>query len=456
MERVQMQVALLRSAWDKRPAEIRSFTNWVVCWLLLPNAGYWLLWLVGAPPRSLVILVTGAAGLIVNRAPFALKFAAFLAVMAFGVAVFISALFNLSVVSLIYSVKFAAELSPGASLEYLAAGVGVVATVACAWHLLQRPTELVLPIRYAGAAALTVLLSWADVQISSGAVGSYSRVPEAGAPFTSAVGESGFAGLATGERHLLLVMVEAMGLPSDPEVRQRMIDLWATPAVRERYAVTAGDSLFYGSTTSGEMRELCGRWGDYYELLERSDADVSCLPARLAASGYATRAWHGFKGSFFERTSWYPKIGFQEMRWGPEMIRKGAQVCPGVFAGACDRDVPRQIAAELKAARRPQFLYWLTVNSHLPVLKDARLRTDDCRGFDARLAAEHAMTCRLMQLLADAGRSLAAEISAPDFPATDILIVGDHIPPFFERKNREQFEPDRVGWILLRAKAAHR
>jgi hypothetical protein len=66
------------------------------------------------------------------------------------------------------------------------------------------------------------------------------------------------------------------------------------------------------------------------------------------------------------------------------------------------------------------------------------------------------MTCRLMQLLADAGRSLAAEISAPDFPATDILIVGDHIPPFFERKNREQFEPDRVGWILLRAKAAHR
>jgi hypothetical protein len=449
-----MQVALLASAWGNRPATLRSFENWLLCWLLLPNAGYWLLWIIGAPPRALEILLTGAVGLFVNRAPFPVKFTAFLAIVAFGAAFFVSSLFNLSVVSVLYSLKFASELSPSASIEYLFCCIAVAATIAAAWYLLQRPTELKLPTRYAAAAALTVLFAWVDVQMSAGSVGSYDRTPEAGAPFTSAVGKSGFAGFATGERHLLLVMVEAMGQPKDPAIRRRLVDQWATPAVRARYDVTIGDTLFYGSTTAGEMRELCGRWADYRELLGRRTIDGSCLPARLVASGYDTRAWHSFKGSFFERTRWYPTIGFKEMRWGPEMVRKGAQRCPGVFAGACDRDVPRQIAAELKAARRPQFLYWLTVNSHLPVVEDARLRTDDCRSFDARLANEHAMTCRLLQLFADAGRALSETISAPDFPATDILIVGDHLPPFFERKNREQFEPDRVGWILLRPKSS--
>jgi hypothetical protein len=447
-----MQVALLRSAWDNRPATFRSFENWLLCWLLLPNAAYWLLWMIGAPPRALEILLIGAVGLLVNRAPFPVKFAAFLAIVAFSAAFFVSSLFNLSVVSVLYSLEFASELSPSASIEYLFCGIAVAATVAAAWYLLGRSTELKLPTRYAAAAALTVLFAWTDVQMSSGATGSYSRVPEAGAPFTSAVGKSGFARLATGERHLLLVMVEAMGQPTDPALRQRLVDLWATPEVRARYDVSTGDSLFYGSTTSGEMRELCGRWGDYHELLDRRGIDGNCLPAKLAASGYDTQAWHSFKGSFFARTRWYPTIGFEQTRWGPDLVRNGAQRCPGVFVGACDRDVPRQIAAELKAADRPQFLYWLTVNSHLPVLEDKRLRTDDCRGFDARLASEHRMTCRLMQLFQDTGRALAAEIVRPDFPATDILIVGDHLPPFFERKNREQFAPDRVGWILLRPK----
>jgi hypothetical protein len=370
-----MQVALLRSAWIKRPAELRSFENWLLCWLLLPNAGYWLLWVIGAPPRPLAILVTGIAGLLVNRAPFLLKFATFLTAMAFGAIFFVSALFNLHFISLLYSLKFASELSPSASIEYVACGVAVAATLVAAWFLLKRSTALVRPVRYAAAAALTVLAAWTDVQMSAGSVGSYDRVPEAGAPFSSAVGESGFARLATGERHLLMVMVEAMGQPTDPEVRQRLVDLWATPEVRARYDVTAGTSLFYGSTTAGEMRELCGRWGDYHEVMKT--ADSRCLPARLAAAGYGTQAWHSFKGGFFERTSWYPNIGFDEMRWGPDMVRAGAQTCPGVFAGACDRDVPRQIATALKAADKPQFLYWLTVNSHLPVLEDARLRTKD-------------------------------------------------------------------------------
>lgn len=445
-----MDIARLRKAWAERSPGLRSFQNWVLCWLLLPNLGYWLLWTIGAPPRPGAVLVTGFAGIFVQRAPFPIKFLTFILAVIVGASFFVSALFNLSILSLVHSLEFAGELSPSASWEYVICGVAVAGTLVAAWHLLHRPTQLVGVTKFAAAASLTVLAASLDGRMSRAAVGTYERIPDPSAPFASAVNASGFDRSARGDRHLVVVMVEAMGEPTDPRIRQKLIDLFATAEVRARYQVTSGNTLFYGSTTSGEMRELCGRWADYREVLEKRDPN--CLPARLAASGYQTQAWHSFKGSMFDRTRWYPNIGFQSMRFGPEMQKGGAEACPGVFVGACDRDVPRQIAANLKAARSPQFLYWLTLNSHLPVLKNKQLRTEECNRFDRAFALSFPMSCRLLGLFRDVGSALSKEISAPDFPATDILIVGDHLPPFFDRKNREQFQPDRVPWILLRAK----
>ena len=46
----------------------------------------------------------------------------------------------------------------------------------------------------------------------------------------------------------------------------------------------------------------------------------------------------------------------------------------------------------------------------------------------------------------------AAEITAKDFPEADILIVGDHMPPYFDRYHRSQFDPENVPWIYLKYK----
>ena len=443
-----MEIALPRSMWRERPEGVRSLENWLVCWILLPNLGYWLLWIVGGPPRPQAVLLTGLIGILVHRAPFAVKLGAFLTAMTVSALFFVSALFNLSILSLVHALQFAAELNPSASIEYVVCAVAVAATIAAAWRQLRRSTRLAEPTRFVVAAVITIIAASVDNAMAQGDRGSYKRTPEAGAPFTSAVGGSGLDRLATGERHVLVIMVEAMGQPVDPALRQRLVDMWATPAVRARYEVVTGDTLFYGSTTNGEMRELCGRWAEYDEVMEQDDP--TCLPARLAQRGYHSQAWHSFNGGFFDRHVWYPHIGFDEMRFSPELYRDGAERCPGVFPGACDRDVPRQIGATLRQARQPQFLYWLTVNSHLPVLRSERLQTEHCAEFDATLDREFPMTCRLLQLFDQSGRALAQEIAAADFPATDILIVGDHIPPFFDRHHRTQFEPDRVPWILLR------
>jgi hypothetical protein len=446
-----MELALPRPPiriWRERPAEVRALETWLICWILLPNLGYWLLWVIGGPPRTIPILITGLAGIVVHRAPFALKFGLFLVLMVYSAMCFVSALFNLSLYSLAHSLRFAAELSFSASIEYLICGAAILATIAAAWFLLRRPSALQRPLWITVAGTTTIFAASIDHSMAEGNRGSYKRTPDPGAPFTSAAGRSGLAAIATGDRHVLMVMVEAMGQPTDPAIRTRLVDLWARPEVRARYQVITGETLFYGSTTNGEMRELCGRWGEYHEVIERRDS--SCLPAALAERGYKTQAWHSFNGTFFDRTTWYPNVGFEEMRFAPELMRDGAHRCPGVFPGACDRDVPRQIGQALRRAREPQFIYWLTVNTHLPVPTSRALGTEACDGFDAALAEDYPMTCRLMQLWDQSGRALASEIAAADFPATDILIVGDHIPPFFDRHHRNQFEPDRVPWILLR------
>lgn len=446
-----MATIVARLAENDRNEELRAFGTWFLCWVLLPNAGYWALWFVGGPPRPWPVLAAGFAGIIAHRAPFWLRLTLFILLMIHSALSFIAALFNLSLASLTHSLRFAAELSPTASTEYVVCAIVVLATAAAAWRLLRRPAIFKRPLLMIAAAATTVLAASVDVVMAGGNRGSYHRTPEAGAPFASAVSDVRLDRIATGERHLLMVMVEAMGQPVDPRLRARLAGIWARPEIRELYEITTGQTLFYGSTTNGEIRELCGRWGEYDDVMDRRDG--GCLPARLAERGYRSQAWHSFVGSFFDRTQWYPNIGFDEMRWGPQMVDDGAAVCPGVFPGACDRDVPRQIALSLRGAREPQFLYWLTVNTHLPVVSDPALGTEDCARFDAALARDYPMICRLFQLFDQTGAALAEEITADGFPPTDILIVGDHLPPFFDRHNRAQFAPDSVPWVLLRPKS---
>ena len=208
---------------------------------------------------------------------------------------------------------------------------------------------------------------------------------------------------------------------------------------------------YYGSTTNAELRELCGQWGVYSEF---DFAGARCLPQIYAAAGYQTRAMHSFTSNLFERASWYPKLGFDRIEFAPELESAGVRGCGGLFPGACDDDVPRLIGERLKAAENPQFVYWLTLNSHLPVLPDPTLGTEPCTIGPADWREELPEICRLFAVhraLADAIDQLAMD---PALPPTDFLIVGDHVPAFFHREHRLRFDPNRVPWFLLRARDA--
>lgn len=432
--------------------EWRNLANWLLAWVMLANLGYMLMWIIGAPPRHSEILAIGVVGLIVRTQVPWVQYLAFIGVSLYSLLSFVAALFNLAIGSLLSGFSFFLELDPSQSIEYVVAGSAVLLLCGTAWKALHRPTcftdiRLVLI-----AGSIIISLSLFDKWMSFGMRGHYKRIAAANAPFESARSKSGLLGAAhVNGRNVMVIVVESLGLPNgNPELDRLLFARFKSPEVKAKFDLSFGSTTYYTSTTAAEIRELCGRWGDYQDLVETKDS--TCLPAEMVRRGYETRAYHSFTGDFFDRQYWYPNIGFQYRTFGPELIAKGADECGGVFPGACDRDVPRQLAAQLKAATKPQFVYWLTVNSHLPVPTGSNLNVDRCGQTSPALSEKFPMVCRQVGLWSQLDAAIVKEIAAPDFPATDILIVGDHMPPYFDRNTRSLFAPDRVPFIMLRWK----
>jgi hypothetical protein len=432
--------------------EALAFFNWLICWIILPNLPFLPITLMGGPPRFPAIIIAGGVGLAARRLPYFLRLAAFLALMVYLVISFIASMFNMAIGMIMSVIGLVFDMSPQTSPEYVAGGLLLITTCCGAIWMLRLPQDTFHRPRWlACAAGVTLALAGADYAISKDTIGSYSRFAPAGAQFDSATTQTRFLSLADGKANLMIVIVEAMGQPTDPAIRAQLARIWARPELTHRFAISHGETAFFGSTTSGEIRELCQHWGNYAEITR---PDRHCLPALLAKHGYRTSAYHAFYPGFFERDRWYPLIGIQELVFGQALLTKGASYCANVFPGACDRDIPAIIGKRLKAEQGPQFIYWLTLNSHLPIIESQELGTAGCNRPATQFDADFPMICRLFSIWSNTADALVALINRPDFPPTHILIVGDHMPPFTHQKSRLQFDARHVPWVLLRDKEA--
>ena len=341
-----------RPAFWSVDVQLRQLGNWLLVWVVLANIGFAALWFSGAPPRHMEIVYAGLIGLVVKRFPFIIRYLSFVGIMIYSTLVFVGGLFNLNLASLVYSLQFFAEIKPGNSIDYIAGAIGIVIVMALAWKLLKRDMNFSRPLLIAGAAGLCVTLAGVDLYMGKDMRGHYFRSAPAGAVFGSATESTGFAARADGKRHLVLIVVEAMGVPkNNPEMSRLLFaPLLGNAAVQARYDFRQGTVPYYNSTTAGEIRELCGRWGDYYDLIDRKDE--SCLPTTFAKKGYDTLAMHSFTGSFFKRETWYPNIGFAAQLFDKDMMKSGAEKCGGVFPGACDRQIPGADRGKTEGCRK--------------------------------------------------------------------------------------------------------
>ena len=427
--------------------------KWALFWVVVPNLAIMAMWTVGGPSMAGPIFYCGMLAIVASQSRhLAVRWATLVAIYALLLCLYITKSFNLGIGNFIATFEFAHELDIFASPEYLAAGVVLAISLGFALRHARKPMNFNGNFQKLLALVAVALVVNADNFATAGTRGTYKMSAPAGTPIDSAVIQAGITPKSVKARNLVVVIVESWGVPLDPYDKALHAKTWDHARWSGKYRVTEGTSPYYGSTTNAELREWCSVWSDHYSY---DFSQAECLPRDFADAGFTTTAMHSFDGDFFERKEWYPALGFQQQKFQGRLRREGAEFCNGVFPGACDRDVPRLITKQLAGnPDKRNLVYWLTVNAHLPVLDDAQLGTKDCALGDARWNADFSMLCRNLEVHRQVADALTAEVMAEDFPQSDILIVGDHMPPFFPRNIRTRFDTANVPWIFLENREA--
>lgn len=250
--------------------------------------------------------------------------------------------------------------------------------------------------------------------------------------------------------NVVLVLVESWGLAKDPSLQNALTAAYFEPQVSARYKVLQGMVPFYnGTTIAGEARELCGK-GFGPEILDPTPEDIrSCLPVQLAAIGYEAIGLHGGNGSFFGRKNWYPAIGFREGWFNEQFRKQGLHDCDDAFVGTCDAEIATWIGRRLEGDNNPpEFIHWVTLNSHLPVPVPSPLpHPVPC--VTVPFLFQDAPLCSWYQLVANVHQSVVRMATGKLARPTIFVVVGDHTPPFSDPEKIGRFVKRRVPYLIL-------
>ncbi|TCP84361.1 hypothetical protein C8J31_108168 [Rhizobium sp. PP-CC-2G-626] len=354
--------------------------------------------------------------------------------------------FNLPIGDAIDTLGFLSTIDVAASAFYVAlilTMVGMALLTAWLFNRFRSDVPLASPTAVAFAALSVVGLDSAVNQ----------PFATAKPPFDSAILQNDLTAerIAASGHNMLFVVVEGLGAFADPQDRALLSQILQKETLGGRYQLTSGTTRYSGSTTGGAARELCGHWGSWLDFL--GDQPFDCLPRRLSEKGLSTQSFHGYSRDMFLRHHWYPQIGFQRSTFMEDMAADVPSPtpsrCGNVFKGLCDTEIAGVVDAALKADPDTQkFVYFLTLNTHIPYQPSA---SDRLGCATMAPAIDNRTVCDLTNLWSDLFRSVAVIARDPDLPPTDILIVGDHQTPLWERAARRHFKPGLVDWYLLRS-----
>jgi phosphoglycerol transferase MdoB-like AlkP superfamily enzyme len=400
---------------------------------------------VGLPPRTSCILAYAALAMCARRIPFVITAILFFVILAFDLVWTLSVSFGLRPHDLVVALDYARHIHVLDSPLYVTLVAVLAVTAAATLRLLSNRDALLrgnVVALFAGA----LLFAGVDYISNADAHYDFGATIHPGGPVESAINNSGFSTVAgVNGRNVVLVIVESLGYLLDPAAREKVDAPLYQSSVTDKYRVTTGRIVYYGSTTSAEMRELCETSAPYAEFTESNG--MSCLPERLHLRGYTTTAVHAFHGSVFNREVWYPRIGFDNEIFGPALAKQTKRVCGNAFIGPCDADLSPIIAAQTVHTRKPDFIYWLTLNTHIPVSPGEALTNFDCAHGPG--VFRQAMVCSMAELRHDVFAAVATLALDPAVGPAEILLVGDHAPPLWSKRGRAQFEAGKVPWYRL-------
>lgn len=230
------------------------------------------------------------------------------------------------------------------------------------------------------------------------------------------------------KKKVLLIVNESWGVPSNTKIQKQLL---ASILKNSNIKTIKESSInFNGFTIGGELRELCQKVPNHFNLKNQTTGFEDCLPHKFKSAGYHTVAVHGALGLMYDRQHWYPRAGFEKMLFRDQGLNLPKSRCFS-FPGNCDRDIAERIKAEFELNDKI-FLYWLTLNTHAIYDKrDLVIDKFNCKKFNVE---EDTASCRNLKLQAQFFDTLSNILKYPALKGTRVIVVGDHQPPIIQNE----------------------
>lgn len=247
---------------------------------------------------------------------------------------------------------------------------------------------------------------------------------------------------------ILIIVNESWGQPQNKELQDAVFAKLTEQ--KDKFSIWENGSFnFIGATIEGEIRELCAYGGLRGYALRRTSKEkfTQCLPNILKKQGYATFALHGASSQLYDRFSWYPKAGFDEIKTAENMI--GRKTC-SAFGGVCDSVLFDEVSNFFKIHHKGLF-YWMTLTSHADYprsdLFNHRLQ---CMEYGL---PDDTDLCRNFSLQTQFFDGLAELITQPEMKGVEVIVVGDHPPPVANIGEVFKYlEQGYVAWLHFKIK----
>ncbi|WP_144425102.1 sulfatase-like hydrolase/transferase [Acidovorax sp. MR-S7] len=248
---------------------------------------------------------------------------------------------------------------------------------------------------------------------------------------------------------VLFIIAESWGRPNNEVILDAQIGIIKNSrAIRD---VRVGTVHAIGATAFAEFRELCGKVPTKLNLEKISEEHLGeCYPRMLGRQGYKTISVHGAHGVMYDRLLWYPVVGFGEMIFKEVLPISQDKQCYS-FPGYCDENLFGMAGDKLNSAEKV-FLYWLTLNSHMPydrrdISKFRESLCDDV--FDAGYKDG---LCNYHNLHVQFFEGLAKLVQRKELSGVEVVVVGDHPPIFGDDLSKGYFKMDEVPFLHFRIK----
>ena len=403
---------------------------------------------IGSPPRTTAIVAYATLAIIARTVPAPVTIALYVAAAVYDAISTIALLFNLAPSEIVLALHLSADLKLFASPLYIAMISGLVLLVGANIAVLTFKRDVLRRGNPAVMMGLALAFAAADFATNTSAHYQFGTLYASGKPMESAAESSGFrdAALAASGRNVLMIVVEALGQFGDPWRQRVLLQPFRDAELAKRYDVTTGSTTYYGSTTAAEMRELCNTRESYETVLEGKE--YVCLPHRMEERHYRTVSLHNFTSNFFQRKDWYPKLGFEQQLFREDLAGFLKRQCGGPFRGPCDVDVVPFIGKQLREAKKPTFLYWMTLSTHVPIAPHEGSPRLNCTREGGPIGQVE--VCYMTEMWMDVFEAISRMTA--DIPPTEILLVGDHAPPLWSKAGRRLFAPGQVTWVRLTPK----